>query len=471
MMQVQKGQVKYKDRSDIVCTYGILDDGRQYYFLDGEKLGKGRIIASTALVEAIDPLVLASNIGVIDSDGNVIIPFENKAVKPISDQAMLVEISKPVTPSVIEASNMRKDPLAATRLVTTPAAIKEKVNAKMNGQGRFIFNDQFSEATVYDLDGNNLLDNKLYSFIGYADDVLYLAGNTTDTDVITYSFKEEVSNEGIIEQDTENLDVKDLAINSSVIDEALEHNSDDMLHPVELNETLVEKNDFPEDNYEEITSDVHEKDADFSEVDDAKYDDDKVEESNEVEMTPSNDFSENKEEVNIKMPPIIEAKKVSLFKDKKLDIESKKVEEEHSLDIGFENKSFFDDIDDEMELKSSSDLDIGDNIIEDTREVMASLISLNKEQKEIISNKDAQIDTLLKFKKKAFEENRTLVENSESLRKNLKLLEKENAELNEKISKLEADVSTLKGQVAGKGDLARLIEDAKSLLNESDNDN
>ena len=30
-MKIQKGLVKYKDRSDIVCTYGITDDGKQYY--------------------------------------------------------------------------------------------------------------------------------------------------------------------------------------------------------------------------------------------------------------------------------------------------------------------------------------------------------------------------------------------------------------------------------------------------------
>ena len=69
MMQVQKGQVKYKDRTDIICTYGVTDDGKQYYFLDGEKLGQGRVVASTALVEAIDPMVTASNIGVLDSEG------------------------------------------------------------------------------------------------------------------------------------------------------------------------------------------------------------------------------------------------------------------------------------------------------------------------------------------------------------------------------------------------------------------
>ena len=228
MMQVQKGQVKYKDRSDIVCTYGCMEDGRQYYFLEGEKLGKGRIVASTALVEAIDPLVLASNIGVIDSDGNVIIPFENKAVKPIGEDAMLVEVSKPVTQSVIEAAGMRRDPLAATKLVTTPAAIKEKINAKMGPNGRFLFNDQFSEATVYDLDGNNLLDNKLYSFIGYNNDVLYLAGNTVDTEVVTYSLKgEEVTPEEVVSEDentpdTESLDVKSLVVPKEEIDAAMD---------------------------------------------------------------------------------------------------------------------------------------------------------------------------------------------------------------------------------------------------------
>ena len=219
MMQIQKGQVKYKDRTDIICTYGVVD-GKQYYFLDGEKLGKGRIVASTVLVEAIDPLVLASNIGVLDEEGNVVIPFENKAVKPVADKAMIVEVAKPVTPSVIEAANLRRDPLAATRLVTTPAAIKEKVNAKMGVGGRFLFNDQFSEASVYDLDGNNLLDGKLYSFIGYNDGVLYLAGNTAETEVVTYSLnKEEVVVEEPKEEET--LDVKDIEVSTEDIDKAL----------------------------------------------------------------------------------------------------------------------------------------------------------------------------------------------------------------------------------------------------------
>ena len=71
-MKIQKGIVKYKDRSDIVCTYGLTDDGQQYYFLDEtdtKKFSNGNRIATTALVEAIDPMVKAENVGVIDDNG------------------------------------------------------------------------------------------------------------------------------------------------------------------------------------------------------------------------------------------------------------------------------------------------------------------------------------------------------------------------------------------------------------------
>lgn len=452
MMQVQKGQVKYKDRSDIVCTYGCLEDGKQYYFLDGEKLGKGRIVASTALVEAIDPLVLASNIGVIDSDGNVIIPFENKAVKPIGEDAMLVEVSKPVTQSVIEAAGMRRDPLAATKLVTTPAAIKEKINAKMGPNGRFLFNDQFSEATVYDLDGNNLLDNKLYSFIGYNNDVLYLAGNTVDTDVVTYSLKgEEVTPEEVVPEeentpDTESLDVKSLAVPKEEIDAAMdeagENSEEDLLHPVDFKETLVENNDFPEETVEESAEEVEE------------------------ETDTNDDFVEKEEKIVIPEPvvPAVETKRVSLFKNKAREIEEENdeevdVDDSHSLFTG-------------MSLSNEdNDIDLGDNIIEDTAEVMSSLISQNKEQKEIIASQDEQIESLMKFKRKAFEENRTLVESGEALRKKVRVLEKENDRLNDTVSRLEAEISALKGQVAGKGDLAKLIADAKNLLGDDNSIN
>lgn len=189
-MQVQKGLVKYKDRSDILCTYGITDDGKTYYFLEGNAIPNGNIVATTVLVEAIDPVVMCSSIGVIDPNGTVVIPFENKAVKTIANDLLLVEKATPVTESVIEAIELRSDPQSASRLVTTPAVIKENMNAKMGPEGRFVFNDQFSEATICDMDGNNLVNNELYSFVGVTQDKLYLSKNTADSFVSEFSLGE-----------------------------------------------------------------------------------------------------------------------------------------------------------------------------------------------------------------------------------------------------------------------------------------
>lgn len=187
-MQIQKGLVKYKDRTDIVCTYGLTDDGKQYYFLDDNSIPNGNIIASTVLVEAIDPVVAASSVGVIDTNGNVVIPFENKSIKCITPGVLLVEKANSTTPSVVETVKLRSDPLAATKLVTTPATIKDNMNAKMGNGGRFVFNDQFSEATVCDMNGNNLINNEYYSFIGIKNnETLYFSKNTVDSPVTEFS--------------------------------------------------------------------------------------------------------------------------------------------------------------------------------------------------------------------------------------------------------------------------------------------
>ena len=67
-------------------------------------------------------------IGVIDKEGNVVIPFENKMIKAIAPNLLLVERANSTTPSVVEAIKLRSDPLAATKLVTTPATIKDQIN-------------------------------------------------------------------------------------------------------------------------------------------------------------------------------------------------------------------------------------------------------------------------------------------------------------------------------------------------------
>ena len=228
-MKIQKGIVKYKDRNDIVCTYGVTDDGRQYYFLDEtdtKKFSNGNRIATTALVEAVDPMVKASNVGVIDNEGNVIVMFDNRTIKPITDDVILVERAEPMSQSVIEALSLRSDPLSATKLVSTPATIKDRLNAQIGSEGRFIFNDQFSEATLCDINGNNLVNGEYYSFIAMTNDKIFMSKNTADSVISELP----ISHVDVLEESapTDTIDVSSVAVDQNVVEGALAQDGMDL---------------------------------------------------------------------------------------------------------------------------------------------------------------------------------------------------------------------------------------------------
>lgn len=427
MMRIQKGQVKYKDRSDIICTYGINDDGKQYYFLDGEKLSNGNLVASTALVEAIDPLVVASNIGVISNDGEIVVPFENKAIKPILNNAILVEKAIPSTQSVIDAIGMRRDPLAATKLVTTPATIKEKMNAKMGFGGRFIFNDQFSEASVFDLDGKNLLDNQYYSFIGLNHNKLYMSKNVVDSEIVEYSFDGDKGDEKT--KSDELLDVQDVKVPADVVDKAIK-DSDKVIDKKDNKDNKFFNNDVEDEN-----------------------DKDKDNENDEAKLAASQFHP-----VNLQ---VIE-ETPNEFNDA-LSIKEKRVEEPDSNNKFIKNPdketrvSLFEGL--KLDGDNSGELNDDTNLIEDAASTISKLIKKNKEQREKIENYEDEVNDLILFKRQAFSENQKLSKEADALKKRIEKLEAELVTKNEELEKLTA-------QVAGKDDLVKLLADAQNLLDE-----
>lgn len=256
-MKIQKGLVKYKDRSDIICTYGITDDGRQFYFLNDSKLSNNNIIVTSTLVEAIDSSVVHSNVGVIDAEGNVVIPCENKNIKLVTKDILLVEKANPSTPSVIEAVNTRKDPLAATKLVSTTAVVKDKIFALMGTDGRFLFNDQFSEASLFDLNGKNLINDKYYSFIAInkASDTIFLSENTAEADVDKFSLTTMTLNDNTNVESAEvpenagfaNIDVNDVNVNKDEIDNAMNGEVAPIPEEPPVNQDVVAQPEVPAD--------------------------------------------------------------------------------------------------------------------------------------------------------------------------------------------------------------------------------
>ena len=216
-MKIQKGIVKYKDRNDIVCTYGLTDDGKQYYFLDeseSKKLPNGSRIATTALIEAVDPMVKPNNVGLIDASGNIIIPFENRSIRQVNDDVLVVEKAVPTTQSVLDSLTLRNDPQSATKLVSTPAHIKDKLSAQMGCEGKYLFNDQFSEASIFNVNGVNLVNNEYYSFISTANDKLYMSKNTTDSVIDEYDLTQAVV-------DNTPIDVSQAVVDQQVVENAL----------------------------------------------------------------------------------------------------------------------------------------------------------------------------------------------------------------------------------------------------------
>ena len=228
-MKIQKATVGYKGRDDIQCLYGVSDAGVNYYFLDetGEKrFSNVNRIATKNLKEAIDPMVPAKEFGIIDENGNEVIPFTNKSIKPINDSILVVEPANPVSPSVVEAlsknkelSNDSNDAINATGgIVSTAAQIKERLNEKVGQTGRFLFNDQVSEATLYDIYGNNLLGNEYYSYIVSTGDKLYFSKNTPDSEIVEYSL---LPAEVQANVETQDINVGDVQVSQDVVENAL----------------------------------------------------------------------------------------------------------------------------------------------------------------------------------------------------------------------------------------------------------
>lgn len=289
-MQIQKGIVKYKDRNDIICTYGVTDEGLQYYFLDGGKLSNGNVIVSTSLVEAVDPTVVATHIGLIDSNGKILIPCDNKTIKNILEGILLVEKAQPTSPSVLESIRLREDPASATQLVTTPATIKEKINAVMNNSGKFVFNDQFSEATLCDLNGNNLIGNEFYSFMGITNDKIYFSKNTVNSDIMQFNIFP-INNSVMNNNPSNDLDVSDNLVSQDTIDNAMSGENKEETEVKEEESFIPAVDEAPVDNmisHDEVNSAITNTPLglDNSEVEEEKVDNPVEEEVREDVIVP-----------------------------------------------------------------------------------------------------------------------------------------------------------------------------------------
>ncbi len=424
-MKIQKGIVKYKDRNDIVCFYGVTNDGRQYYFLDEtdeKKFSNGNRIASKLLVEAIDPMVKASNIGVVNEAGEEVISFDNKSIKPINNDIILVEKSQPVSQSVIAANEMRSDPAFATQLVSTPATIKSKLNVKMGSEGRYLFNDQFSEATVCDINGNNLVNNEYFSFIGMTREKLYFSKNTVDSMITEYSIlPPEVQSDITPNSDKNEINVGEVDIPSDVVENALnekqeeinvnqdkqKEESENVQGAIRTDDIVIpsigsddeEEKEKEEDNLETVS------DKDFANEEDSQNKDKKEIDSN-LEKNPlvaediSTEVVENEKEAKeLATNPDEEDEIEDVLEEQQIDFSD--TDENEEIDEQEQNDEV-EDNEEEVETDKGADEEIAEDNTEveeevedsiDIEETIPEVVEDNEDDKESTNKEKLNLDT------------------------------------------------------------------------------
>ncbi len=226
-MEILKGMVKDAGYPDEECNYVKIDDNTIYYFIKDYQLKNGNIIATNILKEAIGHAPYTS-LGVIDqNDGKLLIPFENKTIKQIGDNLLLVEKNVPTTQSVVEALKNKSDPFTAQTLAENASKIKQQLKDIMGMNGDFIFDNQFSEAAIYTMDGVNVAGN-YFSFIGENNGDYYLATNVLGATIMKFNpeqLQQPETNTNTVEQTNDTSDIQGGTQDESTIEQPPEVNS------------------------------------------------------------------------------------------------------------------------------------------------------------------------------------------------------------------------------------------------------
>ncbi len=183
-MEILKGMVREKGFEDKECTYMNTDDGKQFYFIEDFQLSNGNIIACSDLSQGVGNKP-RQTLGVITPRGEIVIPFENKMIKPLENNLLLVERNAPITPNVIDALAKKGDPQTTTKYMNDANTIKSQLKSVMAGGENFVFDNPFSEAALYTLEGVNVGGN-YFSFISKNGNDYYLSTNVVGSSILKY---------------------------------------------------------------------------------------------------------------------------------------------------------------------------------------------------------------------------------------------------------------------------------------------
>lgn len=176
IMNKKNDVFEYKGNNYTVYYYEV--DGKFYYYsLDDNKniLLNNYVIVSSDYKEIIDNKENNGHFGLIDDTGKEIITCDKKRIYKISDYILLVEPKEPVSKYVKISSSNTNNEEFLDKLVPRTNKITEEINKKMENNGNLLYANPYSEVTIIDIFGNNLVMENYYSYVGKKDDLLVVS--------------------------------------------------------------------------------------------------------------------------------------------------------------------------------------------------------------------------------------------------------------------------------------------------------
>lgn len=404
-MEIKKGISQMAEYPNVEINYVMSNDGRMYYVLKEGVLANGCIIATLDPKYAIDEANPSTSVGVFSATGEVLVDFDKKSIKAISDDLVLAVNSKLNTPEVIGVAGREDDPMTSNTVNASKTVIINKLKEEMGPNGELLFEDPYSEANVYRIDTYNDKLGNDSSFIGKSEKGLFFHTNDAKSTTQIVEIDDFKSDENVVIENASddstsgdlNLDIdSDLLSGFSIPDEDLEK--------------VAVDSETEEDNNMVSSEEVAE------EVEEDKQQDDIVEtvEENTTENDNSDDEVDTKEDDSSNSDeesPEQEDDEVSDAND--LDIEQKDI----NLNIDDDNNDYREEMDDVVTNDESSDNEVLDNAIS----------VINKMIKETNKLKDK-----IKELEEELEEKEKIIKESESKKDELnEILDKANEVLDE----------------------------------------
>ncbi|MDO5002861.1 MAG: hypothetical protein Q4E39_01345 [bacterium] len=391
-MEILKGKVQDPGFPDTEVTYLKTDDGKTYFFIENGTLKNGNIISTPILKEGIGHAPYTS-LGLIDKDGNVLIPFENKNIKALSDDLLLVEKAKPTTQSVVDAASKQTDPLSAAELIQTSDTIKSQMKSVMGSNSSYVFDNQFSEAALFTASGVNLANN-YFSFIGLSNGAYYMSQNVVGSPISKYDpyanaanqAQEETNQVDSQESNNEQIEQQESSVENTIQNESFNNqapllpdiNMDNQEQSQENQQNLEETAKKDEQKIEKKSENIAIPDIEIPSIQKPELDTD-----NEMSNQESNISSEDVNVSNNDTSNIDSQQEIS--ENNELSEPTNELSEEVKLNIG-------DDINTTEEVKNEVDYNNSDVFEEDGGSEQTENSSLNDISDDETSNNSTELN-------------------------------------------------------------------------------